>query len=203
MSIAVAALVAVAASGARASAPGRACERPLIGFMGPITGKAAFIGKEQLGFARYAVRTLGDGRIRLVEGDTQLDPKRAATVGAAFHRDARVLAVVGPAGSQEVLAVAPIFNGGARMPFVSGSAVRAALTNGSIPSFLRVVPRDSAQAPALARYIREVLKPKRVVVVDDRSSYSRPLAAGVQSRLRVRGVEVTRRSVSQLSLIHI
>ena len=80
--------------------------------MGPITGDAAFIGKEQLGFARYAIRNLARGEIKLLEGDTQLEPARAATVARTFHADPGVLAVVGPAGSQEVLAVAPVLLAG-------------------------------------------------------------------------------------------
>src|SRR6185295_12538934 len=57
-----------------APSPSASCENPRIGFMGPITGDAAFIGKEQLGFSRYAIRTLGGGTIKLVEGDTRFDP---------------------------------------------------------------------------------------------------------------------------------
>ena len=105
--------------------------------------------------------------------------------------------MVGPAGSQEVLAVAPVFKRASRLPFVSGSAIRTALTNGSIPNFFRVVPNDSLQAPRIAGYIRLVLKAKRVFVVDDRSAYSRRLANEVQPRLKAGGVTVTRRSVSQ------
>ena len=165
--------------------------------MGPITGDAAFIGKEQLGFSRYAIRTLGGGTIKLVEGDTQLEPARASKVGRTFHATPDILAVVGPAGSQEVLAVAPIFKSGDPLPFISASALRAPLTNGSIPNFFRVVPNDSVQAPTIARYIRRNLKAKDVVVVDDQTAYSRRLARDVQSRLKGVGVNVTRRSVNR------
>ena len=165
--------------------------------MGPITGEAAFIGKEQLGFSRYAIRKLGRGTIRLVEADTQLDPARAARAARKLHARADVLAVVGPTGSQEVLAVAPSFRQANRLPFISGSAVGASLTNGSIPSFFRVVPNDSVQAPTTARYIRQILKAKDVFIVDDQSAYSKPLANGVQSNLRAGGVKVTRNSVNQ------
>jgi branched-chain amino acid transport system substrate-binding protein len=174
-----------------------ACENPKIGFMGPITGDAAFIGKEQLGFSKYAIRRLGKGKVGLVEGDTQLDPAQASTVGARFHANADILAVVGPAGSQEVLAVAPIFKKGQRLPFISGSATRTSLTNGSIPSFFRVVPNDSVQSPTTARYIRQVLKAKDVFIVDDQTAYSRPLANGVQANLKAGGVKVTRNSIGQ------
>jgi branched-chain amino acid transport system substrate-binding protein len=108
-----------------------------------------------------------------------------------------VLAVVGPAGSQEVLAVAPVFMRADRLPFISGSATRAPLTNGSIPNFFRVVPNDSVQAPTIARYIRRNLKANDVFIVDDQTAYSRRLARDVQSRLKGAGVTVTRRSVDR------
>ena len=182
---------------AAVAAPSVACDNAKIGFMGPITGDAAFIGKEQLGFAKYAIRRLGKGSISLVEGDTQLDPAQASTVGARFQSNNDIVAVVGPAGSQEVLAVAPIFKKAARMPFISGSATRTSLTNGSIPSFFRVVPNDSVQSPTIARYIRQILKAKSVFIVDDQTAYSRPLASGVQANLRAGGVKIERTSVNQ------
>jgi branched-chain amino acid transport system substrate-binding protein len=173
------------------------CDSPTIGFMGPITGDAAFIGKEQLSFAQYAIKKLAKGKIKLTQGDTQLDPAQASTVGAKFHADANMLAVVGPAGSQEVLAVAPIFKKAQRMPFISGSATRTSLTNGSIPSFFRVVPNDSVQAPSTAKFIRLNLKAKSVFIVDDQTAYSKPLANGVQANLKAAGVTVARNSVNQ------
>lgn len=162
--------------------------------MGPLTGDAAFIGKEQLGFSRYAVRQLGRGTIRLVEADTQLDPVRAAKAARTLHARRDVLAVVGPAGSQEVLAVAATFKRAPRLPFVSGSALADALTHGSIPNFFRVVPKESAQAPAIARFIRRKLKAEQVAIVGDGSVYSRQLADAVQGRLRAGGVRVRRTS---------
>ena len=165
--------------------------------MGPITGDAAFIGKEQLGFAKYAIRKLGRGKVKLIEGDTRLKPARAATVGTTLHANPDVLAVVGPAGSQEVLAVARIFKQANRLPFVSGSAVDASLTNGSIPNFFRVVPNDSVQSPTIAKYIRLVLKAKHVLIVDDGTAYSRRLANGVRLDLKTGAVRVTRDSVAQ------
>jgi branched-chain amino acid transport system substrate-binding protein len=180
-----------------AAAPSASCANATIGFQGPITGDAAFIGKEQLGFAKYAIRKLAGGKIKLDEEDTQLDPAQASTTGTKLHANANVLAVIGPAGSQEVLAVAPIYRKAQRLPFISGSATRTSLTNGSIPNFFRVVPNDSVQAPTTAKYIRQVLKAKEVFIVDDQTAYSKPLANGVQANLRAGGVKVTRNSVNQ------
>jgi branched-chain amino acid transport system substrate-binding protein len=201
--LAIASLAIVASAFARVdapaatAAPSASCANATIGFQGPITGDAAFIGKEQLGFAKYAIRKLAGGKIKLDEEDTQLDPAQASTTGTKLHANANVLAVVGPAGSQEVLAVAPIYKKGQRLPFISGSATRTSLTNGSIPNFFRVVPNDSVQAPTTAKYIRQILKAKSVFIVDDQTAYSKPLANGVQSNLRAGGVKVTRNSVNQ------
>jgi branched-chain amino acid transport system substrate-binding protein len=199
-----AALAIVASAFARAdvaptaaSALTAGCDSPTIGFMGPITGDAAFIGKEQLGFAQYAIKRLAKGKIKLTQGDTQLDPAQASTVGAKFQADTNMLAVVGPAGSQEVLAVAPIFKKSQRMPFISGSATKTSLTGGSIPNFFRTVPNDSVQSPTTAKFIRQVLKAKSVFIVDDQTAYSKPLASGVQANLKAGGVKVTRNSVNQ------
>ena len=183
---------ALVRTSAAAPAPTGPCLKPRVGFLGPITGEAAFIGKEQLGFARYAARSLGKGAVRVVEADTQLDPGQAAGAARRLQRTPNVLAVVGPAGSQEVLAVAPAFSRPERIAFVSASAVQPELTNGSIPSFFRVVPSDRAQAPTIARLIRRRLDAQVVAIVDDGTTYSDRLADRVQALLRAGGVAVDR-----------
>ncbi len=192
----VAALVAVRDS-ATLPVPYVPCESPRIGFLGPITGEAAYLGKEQLGFARYAVRTVGRKEVKLIEEDTQLDPAQAVKAAERLQAEPDVLAVVGPAGSQEALAVAPVFARAPRTPFVSASALAAALTNGSVPHFFRVVPSERAQAPRLARLIRIRLEARRVAIVDDGSGYSRGLAGRVQASLRASGLSVTRLSAGR------
>ena len=77
-----------------------------IGFEGPITGPVAPLGTEQLHFAQLAVLTdnlANKTKIKLVQGDTQLQPAQATTVTQQFISNSSILAVVGPAGSQEVI----------------------------------------------------------------------------------------------------
>lgn len=195
---AVAAVYAGATStpSADAAKTAASCSAAKIGFMGPITGDAAFIGKEQRDFAKFAIKKLGGGTVSLVEGDTQLDPAQASTVGQKFASDSDIIAVVGPAGSQEVLAVGPIFKK-ATLGFISSSATRTSLTNGKFPQFFRVVPNDSVQGPTDAKFIARVLKAKNVIIIDDQTAYSTPLANSVQANLRAAGVKVTRKSVNQ------
>ncbi len=170
-----------------------------IGVMAPITGDAGSIGTEQLNWAKFAVDSFNDENgtdFTLVEGDTQLDPAQASTVGQRFASNDDILAVVGPAGSQEIEAVGPIFTG-EDLVFVSGSATATSLTDGRFDSFFRVVPNDDAQAPTAAAYIADELDAANVVIIDDQTSYSRPLADGVQEALEEADVTVSRESVNQ------
>ena len=187
-----------AAGATTAAGGGEGCAGS-IGIMAPITGDAGSIGTEQLNWAKFAVARFNEENgtsFRLVEGDTQLDPAQASTVGQRFASDDAILAVVGPAGSQEVEAVGPVFTREG-LPFVSPSATRTALTDGSFETFYRVVPNDDAQAPTDADYIASELGAEQVVIIDDQTSYSRPLADGVQTALEEQGVEVSRQSVNQ------
>jgi branched-chain amino acid transport system substrate-binding protein len=171
-----------------------------IGVMAPITGDAASVGTEQLNWAKFAVDQYNEANgttFTLVEGDTQLDPAQASTVAPQFVSNEDIVAVVGPAGSQEIDAVGAIF-AEANMPFVSMSATATTLTTeGKYPTFFRVVPRDDDQGPTDATYMVDELGATKVMVIDDQSSYSTGLADQTQAALEEAGVEVTRESVSQ------
>jgi branched-chain amino acid transport system substrate-binding protein len=182
-----------------------ACKNPGIAVMAPITGDAASIGQEQRNWVRYAIDNWNKAdenegmKAKLVEFDTQLDPARASTASQRIVSNKSILGVVGPAGSQEVKAAAPAFKR-AGITYVSGSATATDLTKKARAggkSFFRVVPNDGVQGPTIARYIRTVLKPTEVWVIDDQTAYGQPLAAAVAANLRANKVKVTRESVNQ------
>ena len=118
------------------------------------TGPAIQQGGEQLHFAELAVandnKSLGI-KVTLGQNDTGLNPALATTRSQAIIASPAV-AVVGPAGSQEVEAVGPLFKA-AGMAFISGSATNSTLTSGANPTFFRVVAPDSVQGPQDANYI--------------------------------------------------
>jgi branched-chain amino acid transport system substrate-binding protein len=170
-----------------------------VGVMGPFTGDAASIGKEQLNWAKFAVERFNSENqtsYALVEGDTQLDPAQASTVAQQFLSNDAIKGVVGPAGSQEVEAVGPIYTR-ANLGFVSGSATKTTLTDGSRPTFFRVVPRDDVQGPTDAKYMIDNLKVKKVMIIDDQTSYSTGLADATDEALKAGGVTTSRESVNQ------
>jgi branched-chain amino acid transport system substrate-binding protein len=172
-----------------------------IGFMGPTTGPVASIGDELRKWALLAVKQWNANKankpkIKVVEGDSQFDPAQASTVAQQFASNRSMLAVSGPAASQEVLAVSPIFKK-AGFAYVAPSATSSALTNGKNPGFFRVVPSDTQQAITTASYMKTTIKAKHVFIVDDQTSYSQPLADAVQKLLKAKGITTERTSVKQ------
>src|SRR4051794_8163372 len=160
-----------------------------IGVEAPITGQVAQLGGEQLHFAQLAVgqdNAKNGTKITIAQGDTQLQPAQATTVTRQFVSNDKIVAIVGPAGSQEVSAVGSQVTR-AGLATISGSATNTDLTDkGSFPTFFRVVPRDDVQGPQDANFIANTLKPKNVMLVDDQTSYSTGLEIG-RASCRERG----------------
>jgi branched-chain amino acid transport system substrate-binding protein len=184
--------------GTNASGAAKPCVAS-VGMEGPLTGPVAVLGQEQLHFAQLAVLRddlANKTRISIVQGDTQLNPAQATTVTQQFTSNSKIVAVVGPAGSQEVEAVGPLM-ARAGMPFISGSATAAALTTGKYPTFFRTVSKDSVQGPQDAHYIINNLHPKALMIVDDQEAYSTGLVSAMVPIFQAAGIKVDHESVSQ------
>ena len=166
-----------------------------IGLAAPITGPAAAIGNQQVRWAKYYVKRWNaqkankNKQIKVISGDTQLgvDTAFAVKVAKSFASNSKLLGVVGPAGSQEVVASTSSYKR-AGLGYVSGSATRTTLTDGHTDGnrrgyFFRTVPNDGAQAPVVANWMTKKLKWKRVYIIDDQETYSQGLADGVQKIL--------------------
>jgi branched-chain amino acid transport system substrate-binding protein len=181
-----------------------------IGVAAPITGPVASLGGQQLDWAKYYVKSWNalkankNRKIKIIQGDTQLavDTAFAVKVAQSFASNSKVLAVVGPAGSQEVVASTAAYMGG-RLGWISGSATRASLTDGHTDGvnrrgfFFRVVPNDNPQSTSVALFMLKKLNVKNVYIIDDQETYSQGLATAVAAKLKAKGVNVTRDSVDQ------
>jgi len=204
---AVAAVLAATATPAVRTAAAdspQSCSNPVqIGMLGPFTGPAASIGSDQLHWAQFFASTWNKThklQLSIVQGDTQLDPAKASVVAQSMASNSSIVGIIGPAGSQEVTATAPILKK-AGLAFISGSATNVSLTDGKLRGyFSRVVPNDGVQAPTAASYMIQHLGAKKgttVMIVDDQESYSTGLADIAGNVLKKAGVTVDRESVSQ------
>ena len=169
-----------------------------IAIEGPFTGPVAQVGLEQLHFAQLAVaddNAANHTNVTLAQDDTQLTPSIAVSKTQSIVAT-NAVAVIGPAGSQEVEAVGPIF-GKAGIPFVSGSATLPALaTDGKNPTFFRVVPDDDVQGPQDANYVVNHLHTKGVLIIDDDEAYSQGLVNVMIPILKKAGIAVDHQTLN-------
>jgi len=209
IALAAAAVVLAIVSAASARPAGRAattasCSGGVqIGMLAPITGPAGSIGSDQLHWAQFYFGQWNKThklKITLKQFDDQLDPAKAATGAQSFASNSKIMGVIGPAGSDQVIAAAPILKK-AGLAFASGSATRVSLTSGAWKGyFFRDVPNDGVQGPTDANYMTSKLGVKSgdsVMIVDDQEAYSTGLADIVGQSLAGKGVKIDRESVSQ------
>ncbi|MCB8945778.1 MAG: branched-chain amino acid ABC transporter substrate-binding protein [Ardenticatenaceae bacterium] len=175
-------------------------EKPIkIGFLGPLTGGAAFIGQEQLGFAKVVVDIFNEEHglsIEIVEGDTEINPDTGKIVAEQFAADPDIIGVVGPAGSQVCESTMPVF-AEAGLAHVTPSCTRTDLTQPGTATFFRPIPTDAAQSQTDGDYMINVLGVTSVFIVDDQSSYAVGLGDELEAILNEAGVTVDRASVTQ------
>lgn len=188
----------LAACGGGAQQP----EEIAIGHMGPLTGPAAFLGQEQLGFTQVAVDIFNEETgmdVQVVEGDTMIQADEGQVVADRFVANSSILAVVGPAGSQVCEATMPTFAEGG-LAHITPSCTRTSLTQEgtSTDTFFRPVPTDAAQGPTDARFMVEELGVESAFLLDDQSSYAVGLNDQTEESLGEMGVtDIRRASVTQ------
>jgi branched-chain amino acid transport system substrate-binding protein len=209
LAVLVAASVAGTAQGgpktAAAPAAGLSCKSTLqIAMVTPLTGGAAFLGQEQLTWAKLAVKQLAPAmglKIQLLQGDTPVEQGAtpAQTLAQKYVSNPKVVGIIGPSTSGAVAASsATYFQAG--MAHISPSATRTDLTytvdgkREGTPAFFRVVPADNIQGPTDAAYMVNTLKVKKVVIFDFQEPYSQGLAAAVDTYLKAHGVTTIRLS---------
>jgi branched-chain amino acid transport system substrate-binding protein len=184
-----------------------------IGVAYPATGDAASIGKFQWDWAQYAAAQWNKShpmKITLQQGDTHLGTNDlAVNVAHSFASTGAILAVTGPAGSQEVQDSIGVYKS-AGLVAVSGSATRVVLTRTNaafggaretpVGYFFRTVPNDGVQGDKAAAWIKTKIKAKKVYIINDKESYSIGLQSVMVSDLKKLGYAksaVKTNSVSQ------
>lgn len=157
-----------------------------IGFFGALTGDAANLGINIQNGAKLAIDQYNeknaDCKVTLVSLDSQGDPAQAPGLAKKAIDDKDIIGIVGPSFSGESKAADPLFNE-AGLVTISASATNTALGQNGWKTFFRVLGNDASQGPAAAKYIKDTLGAKKVVVVDDASEYGKGLADIVRQSL--------------------
>ena len=195
------------------------CMKASLGFAGPLSGGASFLGKDQSNWVKLFIKRWNAHkkvpgvpkslhRVKLnlaIEGDSQLNPQVAATIARQMVANKKILGMVGFAGSNENLGGGPVLDA-AHLAYVSGSATKDTLATGAagqkaLKDFFRVVPINSQQAKAGVAYIVPKLKlnnGSKIMIVDDGEAYGIDIANAAQKAFKAAGVsKITRESVKE------
>jgi len=171
-----------------------------IGFLGPVTGPAAWVGEEQIQWVQLAIDDFNEAtgwNVELVEGDTELDPEAGLLVAESIIADENVLGVVGPAGSQVTEATLELFDD-AGLVQVSAASTKPDLTQQGFQTFYRVVPHDDIQGPSAATFLHDELEITQLYIIDDGSSYATNIVASAEETFLELGGEIAgRATISQ------
>jgi branched-chain amino acid transport system substrate-binding protein len=217
LAVVVAATLGGTASAAAAKSP--LCKKASLGFAGPLTGGAAFLGKDQSNWVKLFIKNWNAGkpvpgvskklhRVKLnlaLLGDSQLNPQVSATVARQMVASKNILGMVGFAGSNENLGGGPVLDA-AHLAYVSGSATKDTLATGAsgqkpLKDFFRVVPINSQQAKAGVTYVVPKLKLKKgskIMIVDDGEAYGIDIANAAQKAFKAAGItKIDRESVKE------
>ena len=153
-----------------------------IGLSGPLTGNQAGSGKDNENGAKLAIQDINkkplvvNGHkvlLKLDSEDDQGDPKVGVQIAQKLI-DNGSIAVLGPNNSGVAIPASRIYNsaGVAILPVASNPS----LTSQGYNNIFRIGASDAQLGGSMADFAKNVLKVKRVAVIDDRSAYGEGIA---------------------------
>jgi|ERR1043165_6487673 branched-chain amino acid transport system substrate-binding protein len=153
----------------------------LIGIAGPLTGKAAGLGKEMKQAAELAMEECNMaggvlGRTVGVEvADDEGDVGRGENVARKFGERPELLGVVGHYNSDVTITASAIYRQ-YDLPVISPIASNPMLTERGFTHVFRLTNRDDHTAAAIAQYLRHTMQKQRAVVVETNTMYGKSMA---------------------------
>lgn len=162
------------------------CNGVSLGFAGALSGDNAALGKNIRYGMEVAIKKHNDAnpdcQVTVKEFDTEGAPEKATSVAPSIIGDASVIGLLGPAFSGETNAVSSQFND-AGLPSLTASATRVDLSKNGWKTFFRGLANDGVQGPALAAYVKDEMKAKKVCLIKDDSDYGKGFAQEIQNVL--------------------
>lgn len=171
-------------------------QRVRIGHSGPLSGPNAYAGKDNENGVRLAIEELNARKIvaggktlrfELVSEDDQCDPKQGVAVAQKFV-DSGVQYVLGPYCSGVAIPASRVYDGGDALMSTVGTNPK--ITQGGYKNLFRIIASDSQIGVAMAVYAAQVLKVKKVGVVDDRTAFGQGLADEFVKEAEKQGLSV-------------
>lgn len=168
-----------------------------IGVAAPLTGSAAYQGKDLENGARLAVEQINEAglqvggqkiKLELEVQDDAGDPRQATQVAQKLVDD-KVVAVVGHLNSGTTIPTSKIYSD-AGLVQIAPTATNPTYTLQGFKTAYRLVATDAKQGPSLANFASKSLKVKTVAIVDDATAYGQGLATEFEKGAKADGIKV-------------
>ncbi|OOV15390.1 branched-chain amino acid ABC transporter substrate-binding protein [Deinococcus sp. LM3] len=179
-------------SGASAQNAGKTIK---IATLSPLSGSLSSLGVQVRNGTQLAVNEAAPAfaklglKLQLVAFDDQADPATGTAAARKIAADRQILAVVGALNSGVTIPATAALQA-SRVAVVNSASTANQVTDRGLKNVNRIVPRDDAQGPAGASFIRSTLKAKKVYVLNDKTAYGEGLAREVERSLKAAGVKV-------------
>ena len=153
-----------------------------IGHSGPLSGPNTFAGRDNDNGVRLAAEELNARKINVggktlkfevVSEDDQCDAKSGVAVAQKLV-DSGVKYVMGPYCSGVAIPASRVYDGGGTM--VSTVGTNPKVTQGGYKHLFRIIASDSQIGGNMAAYAANVMKVKKVGVIDDRTAFGQGVA---------------------------
>ena len=168
-----------------------------IGQVGPTSGPAAHLGKDNVNGARLAIADLNarglriggkPARFELIAEDDAADPKQGVQAAQKLC-DQKVNGVVGHLTSGSSIPAAKVYND-CGIPHISPVATNPRLTQQGYKTTFRLLANDNVTGAGLANLAAGELKLTKVAIVDDRSAYGQGVADAFRKTAVAKGLKV-------------
>jgi branched-chain amino acid transport system substrate-binding protein len=165
-----------------------------IGVAGPMTGANAAFGEQYMKGAQAAADAINKAggingeQIKLVAGDDACEPKQAVAVANRLVDQDKVIGVVGHFCSSNTIPASDVYADAGVIMITPGST-NPQVTERKLGAVFRMCGRDDQQGIVAGDYIVDVLKGKKVVVINDKDTYGKGLADATSAQLTKRGVK--------------
>jgi branched-chain amino acid transport system substrate-binding protein len=165
-----------------------------VGFVAPLTGSMAAIGRDALNGVRMAAEEINrrggiaGRKVVIVEGDDRGTAKDAANVTQLFVQDSSIVAMTGGVPSTATFGAVSVAQRG-KLPFVIVVASHPDLTKQGDYIFRNSITQDM-EGPALARLLTSCLNPKKIAVMHINNDWGMAMTASFLSALKATGISV-------------
>ncbi len=127
--------------------------------------------------------------LQLSPQDDQADPKVGVSVAQKLIVDNDLLAVVGHYNSGVAIPASEVYKKG-NLPMVSPANVAPALTDRGYDTINRVCARDDVQGPAIADVAFNLVKAKKLFIIQDKTTFGQGIADQVKLAFEKLGGEI-------------